>query len=235
MSFGENMTTATPTAHTDRHAEAAISLVQRYKLMTAAALHELRFDLFPSERFACQCLRRLTSAGVLAEAPLYRNRSYFHRTAPGTSVREFSEESKISAYAMLAVCTSRTNTRTRLTREEFQEYFADTYRPGLPMNYYIDLSASQPVLGFVRVDQGGQGRWDRVVAKALKDARRHRLQPAFARFLKRDALEIRIVTALPQKADRLRRALHEKQAARGIPIHISVVPELINLIAPLPS
>ena len=229
------MTTATPTAHTDRLAEAAVALTERYKLMTAAALCALRPDFCPHERLAQQSLKELVAGGALAEAPLYRNRTCFYRVAPEGERREFSETSKIRSYAMLAVCATGSAKRTRLTRTEFQQYFADSYRPGLPMNYYVDLSTPQPLLGFIRVDQGGQGRWDRVVAKALDDARKHRLEPAFARFLKRNALEIRIVTALPQKADRLRRALNEKQVARGIPIHISVVPELINLIAPLPS
>jgi len=220
---------------TDRAAETAVSLTARYRLMTASALRELRPDLYPRERSARKVLIELARRGELAEAPLYRNRTCFYRREPAEHREEFSEPAKIRAYAMLAVCAAREARRTRLTREELQKYFADWYRPGRPANYYLDLSDEKPVLGFLRVDHGGRGRWDRVLAKALDDARKHRLEPAFERFLAQGALEVRIVTALPQKANRLRCALNEKQAARGVPIHISVVPELINLIAPLPS
>ena len=101
------------------------------------------------------------------------------------------------------------------------------------MNYYVDLSQDQPKLGFLRVDTGGHGRWDRVVSKALDDMRKHRLEPAFARFIKRNALEIRVVTALPQKADRICRALTDKSTSLTRSIQVSVVPELLNLIAPV--
>ena len=71
-------------------------------------------------------------------------------------------------------------------------------------------------------------------SSALDDARKHRLEPAFDRFRKGNAIETRIVTALPQKADRIRRALLDHPNPSGIPIQISILPELINLIAPVP-
>ena len=203
--------------------------------MTETALAKLRPDLFFNTRVARRTLVELVRDKELIETPLYRNRSCFFAREPKGETEDFSEAGKIRAYAILAVCASSSANRTRVTRQEFQNYFPETYRPGLPMNYYVELGSRDPVLGFVRLDRGGPGRWDRLVAKALNDARRHRLEPAFERFIEKNALEIRVVTALPQKADRLRRALTEKVSRANIPIHVSVVPELINLIAPIPS
>ena len=103
------------------------------------------------------------------------------------------------------------------------------------MNYYVDLARDQPKLGFLRVDTVGRGRWDRIVAKALDDVRKHRLETAFSRFIERDALEIRVVTALKQKANRISRALKNKPTSLGQSIEVSAVPELLNLIAPIPK
>lgn len=214
---------------------AAYNLTDRYRLMTDAALRALRNDLFPNQDAARQALDQLVGEGILKEATLFENHRCFYATASCHEKQDFSEATKIRAYAMLAVCSARSSQRTKLTQQEFRQYFPDTYRPGLPTNYYVDLRTDQPKLGFLRVDLGGAARWDRIVAKAQSDVRKHRLEPAFSRFVKRNALEIRIVTALPQKADRLQRALSNMPAQPGIPIHVSVVPELLNLIAPLPA
>jgi hypothetical protein len=235
MNSGDIMTMTVSPSIPPQHSEAAVALAERYKLLTDAALRELRRDLFPDIATARRILQNLVRQGLLSETPLYRNRSCYVAANTAEEKPDISENAKIRAYAMLAVCAKQTAQRTRLTRGEFQQYFPDTYRTGLPMNYYIDLTADQPMLGYLRVDLGGAARWDRIAVKAQSDVRKHRLEPAFARFVKRKALEIRIVTALPQKADRLRRALVEKAIPDGISIHVSVIPELINLIAPLPS
>ncbi|REJ90716.1 MAG: hypothetical protein DWQ35_16070 [Planctomycetota bacterium] len=215
--------------------DAATGLSERYKLLTAATLCQLRSDLFSNALSAESVLKQLSRDGILRESSLYRNRSCFHAVSSNPEQEDLSEMAKIRSYAMLAVCASKTASRTKLTQKELHQYFSDVYRSGLALNYYIDFAPSDPVLGFLRVDTGGAARWDRIVAKAQSDVRKHRLDPSFERFLKRRAFEVRIVTALPQKADRVRRALIDKPSPGGVPIHVSIVPELINLIAPLPS
>ena len=238
MNSGEDMT---PRKHSTRRikrkqqATAAIELTGRYRLSTASTVASLRKDLFPNEDIASQVLMELCREHILYEATLYADKNCYI-LAPASNVQAaLSENSKLRAYAMLAVCATRKHNRTRLTSAEFQKYFPDLCRPGLPMNYYVDLTAPQPVMGFIRVDTGGQSRWDRIVAKAQDDARKHRLEPAYERFIQRNAFEIRITTPLPQKADRIRRAIADKPNPIELPIKVSVVPELLNLIAPLPS
>lgn len=207
---------------------ATYAAMKRFGLLTPIALQALRPDLFALPRSAGELLTRLSNNRVIKSANLYEGHPFYFRDG-----EKCSESTKVRSYAMLAVCTANGSQRMRLTRSEFARYFPDVCRPGLPMNYYIDLTTQRPVLGFIRIDRGGHCRWDRIVAKTLDDARKHRLEPAFERFTQRQALEIRIVTALPQKADRIRRALIDHPNPSGIPIQISVLPELINLIAPV--
>lgn len=216
-----------------RDTEAALlQLAERFQLMTADAAWELRRDLFNSPADANNVLIQLATIGLLREITLYGFVSCFV-PADRNKEKPFSETTKIRALAMLQVCASRSASRRRLTASEFTRYFPELRRPGLPMNYYIDLSQDQPKLGFLRIDMGGRGRWDRIVAKALDDMRKHRLEPAFARFIKRDALEIRIVTALQQKANRIYRVLKDKPTSLAGSIQVSVVSELLSLIAPI--
>lgn len=229
-SFGETMRTRRSSCLHDGSLTTAVTQsINRYGLITPASMSSLRPDLFKHPGAARELLRDLSHEGLILEDTLYKGHAFYYRRE-----QPYSEPSKIRAYAMLVICAARSANRTKLTRTEFQQYFPEMCRPGLPMNYYVDLTAANPVLGFVRADLGGHGRWDRIVAKALNDARKHRLEPAFDRFVERGALEIRIITALPQKGNRICRALADHPNPSGLPIQVSVVPELINLIAPIP-
>lgn len=216
-----------------RETEATLlELAERFQLITADAVMCLRSELFKDRADADGMLNQLVAAGTLREITLYGDVSCF---VPPDRNRDkvISETTKIRALAMLQVCASHSKSRRRLTANEFSRYFPELKRPGLPMNYYVDLSQEQPKLGFLRVDTGGHGRWDRIVAKALDDMRKHRLKSAFARFVKRDALEVRVVTALPQKAVRICRELNDKPTILTRSVQVSVVPELLSLIAPV--
>ena len=222
-----------PTNIPNAHIQAAVAATRRYSLLTAQALAGLKPQLFESSRRAKAALFAGVRHGLLEKGRLHPGRIAFFPVRNGRPDR-LSEMAKIRAYAALAVCAASSGRRTRVTSDEFQKTFSDLYRPGMAMNYVLDRSEREPRLAFLRIDTGGHARWDRIVAKLLADARRHRLNPAFRRLVERRSVEIRLVTALPQKADRVCRALQSRPAQPEIPIHISVVPELINLIAPLP-
>ena len=87
--------------------------------------------------------------------------------------------------------------------------------------------AAKPVLGFLRVDMGGHGRWDRVLAKCREDARRHAAMPAVNQAIAADQFEIALVTSLPQKAERLCQALKQLSSLPAIPIRVTSIPELV--------
>ena len=146
-----------------------------------------------------------------------------------------SELAKIHNYAMLAFCLLTDAHRERLTSAELQRHFPALHRPGLPMSYYIDTTSGQPRLGFIRVDTGGHGRWDRVLAACRHDLETHWGHPGFQPFIRRQLFEITLITALPQKAQRLRDGLTSGDDWRASVIRIVAMPELLNLIAPPPS
>jgi hypothetical protein len=96
-------------------------------------------------------------------------------------------------------------------------------------SYYLQESPNKRV-GFLRVDMGGSGRWDRILSKCAEDGRRIITLPTWREAVLAGEFEITLATALPQKAERLSRALQETDSP--LPIRIAVIPELLNLIAP---
>lgn len=189
-------------------------------------------------------LKRLRGEGYLKTAPLYGDRTYDHLTREGAEALDLplegrdaerlgqplAEVPKVRAYAVLAFCCLSTRARQRLTPDEFKQFFAEHDRPGLPLSYYADHEAKK--LGFVRVDTGGRGRWDRVVERVRTDVERHQESDAFRESIGSEGLEVTLVTATEQKAGRLRAAFAEGEAFAAVTILVHVVPELVDLIAP---
>lgn len=189
-------------------------------------------------------LSDLRNSGVIDAASLYQGRQYYFLPCPDDSSidcepsvnrKQFgplSEQAKIRNFAILHHCCMKNTRRRRLSSAEIEQYFPDLHRPGLPRNYYITLDTTKPRLGFFRIDVGGRGRWDRVVAKCCDDLHRHWANQAVREFIKRDLFELTLITALPQKAARIQRTLIESNDPRIGMICVQPVPELLNLIAP---
>jgi len=225
---------------------AILAHVGRYRMSTPSIVCELPEVQHRRRRHVRHELTQLCRAGYLATGPLFRNRRYYFlasacrdRTHEQGSneyrIGPLSEIAKIRNYAMLSFCCSSQHRRQRLTADDFEQHFPDMYRPGVPLNYYIDAATSQPRLGFVRVDTGGRGRWDRILEKARADIEAHWIKPEIRPFIERGLFEITVVTALPQKASRLTQALDNWTDNRKSLIRICVCADLINLIAPPPS
>lgn len=199
-----------------------------------------------SRRVLREELQQLCRSGILGAAPLYRNVRYYylhgagHQAGDGTDgtasrhVGPLSEVAKIRNFAMLSFCCLSEQRRQRLTAEDIQRYVPDLYRIGMPSSYYVEADGPQSRLGFLRVDTGGHSRWDRILAKAREDIRTHSLFQSISEFVDRGLFEVSIVTALPQKAARLRQAIDEWPAKQQSLIRVAACPELINLIAPPP-
>ena len=226
----------------NRRNMAALGHALRYRIVTPdalAACHEIVFPTLATARRTCLALQK---QGLLSQAELYRQESYFYLTARGgakmgaetidASEKPFSESAKIHALAFVEFCCLQGKHRTRLTRDEIKKHFSDLYRPGIATNYYVDLSEEPPLIGFVRVDRGGHGRWDRIVAKAHDDVEAHWLEPGFRQLIERGRFELRVITSLQQKADRIHQTLTTTANRRKVSIHITAIPKLINLIHP---
>lgn len=190
-------------------------------------------------------LDRLEAAGTISSSWLYcGRRCYFpaarearhanHLTHQPAKPVSLSDESKIRRFAMLSFCCLGSAARFRLTPTEVQQRINSKHNRRLATNYYVQ-PLPDSVVGLLRVDMGGHGRWDRVLAKCLEDAREHVHSPDWRNHLEAGRFEITLATTLPQKAERLRRAFEDLPTQPGVPIRITAIPELLYLIAPPPN
>ena len=221
-----------------------VDQITRYKMTTLQAATTLPSARRLGRRRIVGLLNWLCRQNRIAAAPLFYQRRYFHLPiAPGdlesdSNVRKrgaLSEEAKIRNYAMLTFCCLGKAKRHRLTATELAQYLPEFQRLGMPLNYYLDNSTNSPRLGFIRVDTGGRGRWDRILEKLRADVRLHASRAEFRNLVQQDAFEVTLITARPQKARRLAETLNSKPEAQMVRVHIAVVPELLPLIAPLPK
>lgn len=228
--------------------QAVLEHLARYRMTVLGAVQQLPdFQRLGRKRTAA-FLHQLCRSCELGTAPLYRKHRYFFleshgfdrlavqwgRSASADRYGPLSESAKIKNYAILAFCCLNGRRRQRLTPADFDKCFPDLCRPGLSMNYYVDTSGTQPRLGFIRVDTGGRGRWDRVVATCLHDVTTHEAIPGFRPFIARQAFEITLITPLPHKARRMAETIGALGDPRANLIQVSAMPELLNLIAPPP-
>ncbi len=215
--------------------------VARYRMSVLPAIARTPALRGIGRRHISRCLRKMCQMGQLGSAPLFHNKKYYYvanssidTDEHGTSMPTgpLSELSKIRSYAALAFCCLGVTTRDRLTTDETQQHFPALHRPGSFANYYVHTAADIRRLGFIRVDVGGHGRWDRILAKCRTDLEMHWARPEFRPFIDRGLFEITLVTTFERKAQRLQEAMSQWNDALSAIIRLCVVPELIYLIAP---
>ncbi len=191
-------------------------------------------------------LRRLEEFGFIASTWLYAQRKCFILTPKGTlrvrgSVADrdphapFSEATKIRRFAALTFCCLTSILRQRLTAAELADQVAGVNDSDADTPYYVTLDESPTRMGFLRVDLGGHGRWDRILAKCQQDVRDHANDPNWLPWIASNRFEVTLVTALPHKAERLHHALSQQEHPPPIPVRITAIPELLYLIAPPPA
>lgn len=215
---------------------AVLDFVERYELFVAdvaAGIPELQHC---SRRQVERTVDGLVRRRALVPEWLYPGRKCFavprHREPTNARSRlHLSAECKIRRFAMISFCCLGAVHRTRLTPAEMNQQWPTPTSYGNSGCLYRQ-STSPSIFGHLRVDLGGTGRWDRILAKCLQDARRLSAAPHLHDALAAEQVEVTIATALPQKAERLARALNG--CISPLPIRIAVIPDLLNLIAPTP-
>ena len=221
-----------------------VEQIMRYRMTTLEAVSTLPSARRLGRRRIAGQLRQMCDRGRIAAASLFHQRRYFYLPCDenvdlsnGSQQKHgpLSEEAKIRNYAMLAFCCHAKTNRHRLTAAELTRFLPDIERFGTALNYYLDNSASRPRLGYIRVDTGGRGRWDRILAKLRSDVRLHSSREEVRRLIDQDAFEVTLITARPQKGKRLADELNRVSESQLARVHIAVVPELLHLIAPLPQ
>jgi hypothetical protein len=228
--------------------EAIIKHIQRYHLTTpeAACAAEVRGMTDPL--VATQRLRALAKRGILRRGPLDAEQTCYMLSAEARrqlgnddddhhqqQQQAPSQQTKVQHLAFLLFCCLHAAQRVRLTADDLKERFPDLYRQHHSSHYYLSSSGPTPCLGFLRVDAGHRGRWDRIVAKVSDDIRWHLSLPVVTELLRTGAFEITVITPLPDKAQRIHEALSLQQEVLPIPVHCVAMPELVNLIRPVPD
>jgi hypothetical protein len=215
--------------------------VARYRLTVPAAVGRLPGLQSIAPRQIRRVLRHLQQRSLLTSAPLHHGQTYWHLTAIGArfcGVKEqrtgpLSESAKIRAYAILHDCCLSDQARHRLTPGDLKRHFPGLYEPGLPSGYMFDPDG-EGRLGLVHVDAGHLGRWDRIVESVREDISRHWAHAGFRSVVRAGRFEIVLLTALPQKAERISQALRTHRDAERIPIRITAIPALLPLITSIP-
>jgi hypothetical protein len=219
-----------------REEQGVLAHVESFGLTVIEAARRLPVFLETGEAAAERAIERLERAGYLASTWLYRDRRCYYRPPVGQSspAHSISEETKIRRFARLSFCCLGKTQRMSASPSQLRQVIPD-FSEALCANGYYLQADSQPVLGFLRIDMAGSGRWDRVLAKCCEDARHHARTPSFQQLIEAGQFEITLVTALPQKAERLCQALTSLDSLPAIPIRVTSIPELVNLIAPPPD
>lgn len=166
----------------------------------------------------------LTAAGHKAVSHVHQQR-FIHDRPP-------SIETKLRRFAMLSFCRLGRTFRTRIKLPLNHDTAIGHDESPQSSNYYVQ-NGEFNIYGFLRVDMGGAGRWDRVVAKCANDARRLKTVPALKEYIAAGTFEITLATALPQKAERLNRALSDRPAE--LPIRIAIIPDMFHILTSEPT
>lgn len=226
--------------------EAAIALhVARYGVTTAAALCALGMKGVKDTKQADDRLSALARRGDLVRHKQLVNEDCYSLSPAAvarTKVLGFSSPSEvrsshslIRSYALLAVCCLQDERRKLLTNAELTTHFPDLRSLGPQASYYLAREAEQIRLGYVRIDRGGHGRWDRITRKASDDMRKHLSIRSLLPMIARRQFEICVVTALPCKAKKIDELLSAHQTLLNVPYRVISIPSLINFIRPLPE
>ncbi len=219
---------------------AILTHVFRYRMTVVDALTRLSFFNDQTPHAAKNVLRRLRHGGYLNSAPLFGTRRYYYLTPAAAHAigetesvaRVLPEQTKIDAFGMLTYCCCREPQQDKLTLAEFQHSFSDLFRKGERPNYYVDTTDARKRLGFIRVDRGGYGRWDRLIHRCRDDIAKRCDLPAFRSLINQGGFVFTLLTSLPQKAARIEETIREE----GFPCEFRVVaiPEMLELVAPAP-
>jgi hypothetical protein len=216
--------------------DSILKLTALFGLSTPGVLHRVLFGDEVTPKAVERCVTRALQQGLLRSYPLHGKNCYYVLTDAGE--RQIGVESKragqpfgwqglIRAYATLLYCTAGPG-RKKITRRDFEEKFPALKVPGLPAGAYFldsDPQNGRVRLGIICADQGAGTR--RLVRRVRNEVERRRKHAVWAEYLRHDHLAVALVTATPEKAERLRRAL----SGETFTVRVEAIPALLDLMA----
>lgn len=231
--------------------------VARYRMTTstilAAALDEI-------EPYAASLLAKLVASGWLVTQSLDLTGAMgkcYHLSERATVkcnvnplfAKPLAHNARVERFAIATFCCCSDPFRRLFTRDEFIAHFSHLWYSGQPLLYYLESSeVERPKLAFLKVDRGGEGRWDRLIDSCMQFLRQrtevhrvavhHRPQTeAFAQLVARGHFQISVLTSLPEKQRAIDLELERRRATQQAcpPIRTYVVPGLFDVMFPAPS
>lgn len=211
-----------------------IDHVARYRLTTIPVLRHTHLRGL-SRSAAGKIVGRLCSAEFLQGYSLFHPTRYFvlgsqgakslgigtHRTLP------LGPQSLPLEYASLVYATLGKQPRKRLSRREVLALC-----PWLPESLAAAphcFDEAHRVLELLRVDLGGPA--DHVARKCLADINARRRLSEFSNTVRSGKFRLVIITSTADKASALRQAIDRHDWPLELPIHFSIVPDLLSLTA----
>ncbi len=191
--------------------------VARYRMTTREVVHELFFR-DAEVNAATKVLTRLLVGGCLSRYRLHDTHAYWtlslrtarQRGLHAKTAEALGYEASIHHYGILLFCCAGPTKRTILTRLEFQSRFPQLFdRHLLRAPYYIDEQEGQQRLGLVLIDGGVD--LVRLVRKCHAAIHRRSSMPAFMELLRNRGFVLTVVTAYPEKKERLQKAFEEDE------------------------
>ena len=218
---------------TDRDRK-VIDHVARYHLTTIQALQKAVLHGLSSNAVT-KIANRLTSAGYLQKFTLLHPVRYFMLGSGAAAMLGRSCRSGIAPgsqslptdYGLLAYATLGKQSRVRMGRSEVVLLcpWLPNHLSSAPHCY----DGEKAVLELIRVDLGGSA--DHVARKCVADLRERLAIPEFARMVAQSQFRLVVVTATREKAIAIQQALNRHEWPDGLAIHLSVVSQLLSLIA----
>ena len=239
---------------------AVLQHVSRYRLTTPRILTSASMPETIDEGAAEAILDELASNRWLAKLPLAPTGclgDYYQLTEKAAAklgcdpktAQSLKREGRIACYAVASFCCSQKTFRRLFTKDEFIKAFGELWYPGQPVRYYLEPGETKrPKLAFLKVDDGGQGQWDRLIDSCMRFLRQrtdvnrvashYRLQTeAFSQLVNRGRFQISVLTSLPEKQRAIELELERRRATEQPcpPIRSYVVPGLFDVMFPAPS
>lgn len=209
-----------------------IEHVVRYRLTTNAVLRRTHLRGL-SRSAAGKVIGRLCDLDLLQGFPLSHPSRYYVLSAE--AARSFGvaanrslalgPQSLPTEYAALVYATLGKEPRKRLTRKETLA-ICPWLPPALVQATHC-LDETSSVLELLRVDLGGPA--DHVARKCLADINARRRFSEFLPFLRRGTFRLVLITTTPGKALALRQAIDRHDWPSELPIHFSIVSDLLSL------
>jgi len=231
-------------ARTTKHhpIEASIlSHIKRYGVTTAVAACMASVRGMTSCEKSEERLEALVRKKELERCTLDgRTRCYRIASAPtnpaSATMKQLSTQKRMRLFGCLAFCCLQEVNRHKVTANELKNTLPEIAQTtGSAVSHYVVETQEKKRFGFLRVDVGGHGRWDRVVATFAKDLRRHLNLLEIQNLAQVHAFEAALVTALPDKAERIKQQMEKYRTVFPIPIRVEAVPRLIDIYSIAPD